>query len=157
MFQLTSSAYEDGQKMPVKYANTGVPGGENISVPLAWSNPPEGTKSYAIAMVDRHPIAGNWVHWLVINISSDVSSLSEGASGLQMPKGAKELMNTFGSLGYGGPQPPPGSGDHEYETTIYALKVEMINLGSSVELVDFERAISGQVLDSAKLTGKFGR
>lgn len=155
---LKSSAYEDGQKMPVKYANTGVSGGENVSIPLSWENPPEGTKSFAIALVDRHQIANNFVHWLVINIPSSTTSLSEGASGTSnMPSGSKELNSDFGSRGYGGPQPPSGSGDHDYETTIYALSVESLNLGENTTLAEFEAAIQGKVLGSAKLTGKFGR
>jgi Raf kinase inhibitor-like YbhB/YbcL family protein len=158
VFALKSSAFEDGQRMPVKYANTGVGGGQNISIPLSWENPPEGTKSFAVATVDRHPVANNWVHWLVINIPGSVISLPEGASGTNnMPAGAKELNNTFGFQGYGGPQPPPGTGDHDYETTIYALNVEGLNLEANTSLGQFMDAIQGRVLGSAKLTGKFSR
>jgi hypothetical protein len=158
MFQIKSSAFEHGGKIPVKYANTGVSGGENISIPLTWENPPEGTKSFAIAMVDIHPIANNWVHWLVINIPSSANSIPEGASGTdKMPAGSKELNNTFGFVGYGGPQPPPGSGDHEYVTTIYALDVENISLDENTTLGEFQSAIEGHVLAKAQLSGKFGR
>lgn len=158
VFTLESSAFEDGQKMPVKYANTGVSDGENVSIPLSWENPPEGTKSFAIVMVDRHPIANNFVHWLVINIPSSETSLPEGASGTdKMPAGSKELDSTFGSQGYGGPQPPPGSGDHDYETTIYALSVEALALDADVSLSEFTSAIQDKILGSTRLTGKFSR
>lgn len=158
VFQLTSSAFGNGQSIPVKYANKGVSGGENISIPLSWENAPEGTKSFAIAMVDRHPIADNWVHWLVINIPASATSLAEGASGSnKMPASAEELNNTFGYVGYGGPQPPPGSGDHDYETTIYALNVEKLSLNANTTLDQFLSAIEGQTLGTAKLTGKFLR
>lgn len=158
MFELKSSAFEDGQKMPTKYANTGVTGGENVSIPLSWQNPPDGTKSFAIALVDRHPVANNFVHWLVINIPANVSSIPEGTSGTNnMPGGSKELNTTYGVSSYGGPQPPSGTGDHDYETTIYALSVESLNLDENTTLAEFEAAIQGKVLGSAKLTGKFGR
>lgn len=157
MFQLKSSAFEGGQRMPTKYANTGV-GGQNISIPLSWGNPPEGTQSFAIAMVDRHPVANNWVHWLVINIPNSTTSLPEGASGTNsIPAGSKELNNTFRFQGYGGPQPPPGTGDHDYETTIYALNVESLTLEPNVSLGNFMSAIEGKVIGSAKLTGRFSR
>lgn len=157
MFQLKSSAFEDGQRMPTKYANTGV-GGQNISIPLSWENPPGGTQSFAIAMVDRHPVANNWVHWLVINIPNSASSLPEGTSGTSsIPAGSKELNNTFRFQGYGGPQPPPGTGDHDYETTIYALNADSLPLDTNASLDQFMSAIQGKVLGSAKLTGKFSR
>lgn len=158
VFQLTSSAFGDGQKIPAKYANKGVSGGENISIPLSWENAPEGTKSFAITMVDRHPVADNWVHWLVINIPASATSLSDGAAGSnKMPSGSEELNNTFGDLGYGVPQPPPGTGDHDYEITIYALNTERLSLEADATLDQFLSAIDGKVIGSAKLTGKLSR
>lgn len=158
MFELKSSAFEDGQRMPRKYTNRGVVGGENVSIPLSWQNPPEGTKSFAIAMVDRHPVANNFVHWLVVDIPGEVTSISEGASGTSnMPSGSRELNTTYGVPGYGGPQPPLGTGDHDYETTIYALSVEGLDVDPDSSLSDFMAALEGSMLGSAKLTGKFGR
>ncbi len=133
-------------------------GGENISIPLSWKNAPEGTKSFVVAMIDRHQIANNWVHWLVIDIPSSVGSIPEGASGsAQMPEGAKELTGTYGSVGYGGPKPPPGSGPHDYETTIYALNVESIALVGEVTASQLERVLEGKVVGSAKIVGKVER
>ena len=118
--QITSSAFPDGGKIPLPYVMPGA-GGQNISVPLSWSGVPAGTQSFALAMVDPHPVANNWVHWLVIDLPKDSTSIPEGASGHKMPQGAQELKNSFGETGYGGPQPPRGSGDHPYVFTLYAL------------------------------------
>jgi len=63
--EISSSAFKDGEKIPVQYVMPGA-GGKNISVPLSWKNPPSGTKSFALSMVDPHPVAQNWVHWLGI-------------------------------------------------------------------------------------------
>lgn len=108
-------------------------------------------------MIDPHPVAGNWVHWLVINIPADVTSLEEGESRKNMPRGCIELKNSFGDVGYGGPQPPKGTGDHPYVITLYALSVEKLELGTSVSLSTFLKALEGKVLGSAKITGKYGR
>src|SRR5436309_3514397 len=92
-FNLSSSAFGDGKAIPAQYANTGVSGGKNISPPLAWANPPDQTKSFALACVDRHPIANNWVHWLVIHIPRTAAGLVEGASHSErLPAGTKELQ-----------------------------------------------------------------
>lgn len=157
-FALESAAFADGRPIPVKYAHHGVSGGKNISPPLEWRNWPRETKSFALACIDRHPIARNWVHWLAINIPKEVGSIAEGASGTaKMPKGAKELKNSFGELGWGGPEPPPGSGDHNYEFIIYALNVESLPLEANSSLAAFNRAIEGKVIAQAKLTGTFKR
>ena len=154
--EISSSAFKDGEKIPVQYVMPGA-GGKNISVPLSWKNPPSGTRSFALSMVDPHPVAQNWVHWLVINIPAQVTFLEEGASGKKMPQGSMELKNSFGDMGYGGPQPPKGTGDHPYVFTLHALKVEKLDLGANTPLSAFKKALEGKVLGSATLTGKYGR
>ncbi|HZD59665.1 MAG TPA: YbhB/YbcL family Raf kinase inhibitor-like protein [Anaerolineae bacterium] len=153
--KLSSSAFENNGTIPVKYAHTRVAGGENISIPLEWQDAPAGTKSFALAMVDTS--SRNWVHWMVINIPPDITSLSEGASVIKMPSEAKELANTFGSIGYGGPEPPHGARPHNYVTTIYALNVDEISLPVQSSYNDFLQAIEGKILAQARLTGEFSR
>jgi len=154
--EISSSAFKDGERIPVQYVMPGA-GGKNLSIPLTWKNVPSGTKSFALSMVDPHPVAQNWVHWLVINIPSQVTSLEEGASGKKMPAGSKELINSFGDIGYGGPQPPTGTGEHPYVVTIYALTVEKLDLTMNASLPQFKRALEGKVIGSASITGKYGR
>jgi Raf kinase inhibitor-like YbhB/YbcL family protein len=154
--KLSSSAFHDGAKIPIKYVMPGA-GGQNVSVPLAWSGAPAGTKSLALAMVDPHPVARNWVHWLVIDLPAETTAIAEGASGHKMPPGAVELKNSFGDLGYGGPQPPKGSGDHPYVFTLYALSVPKLGLGANTSLTAFQQALAGKVLGEAKITGYYGR
>ncbi|MCX5718383.1 MAG: YbhB/YbcL family Raf kinase inhibitor-like protein, partial [Nitrospirae bacterium] len=148
LMEISSSAFRDREKIPVQHAMPGA-GGQNLSVPLTWKNIPPGTRSFALSIVDIHPIAQSWVHWLVINIPSQMTSLEEGASGMKMPAGAMELKNSFGDIGYGGPQPPPGTGDHTYVVTIYALNVERLGLGANASLSQFKKALEGKVTGSA--------
>lgn len=155
--KLSSPAFADRKPIPVKYANLGVRGGKNISVPLTWSEAPPGSKSFALSMIDRHPIARNWVHWLVIDIPPKINTLAEGASQSNMPSGAVELKNTFGPIGYGGPQPPPGSGAHNYEFTLYALNVERMALKTDITLAQFSAALEGKILGTVSLVGTFER
>jgi Raf kinase inhibitor-like YbhB/YbcL family protein len=154
--KLSSSAFAEGAKIPQQYVMPGA-GGKNVSVPLKWSEAPPGTKSFALSMVDPHPVARNWVHWLVINLPATATSLEEGASGRKLPPGAVELKSSFGDLGYGGPQPPKGTGDHPYVFTLYALSVAQLGLGPNTSLTAFQQALEGKVLASASTTGYFGR
>jgi len=152
---IRSPLFGDAGPVPSRCANRGVPGGMNISFPLEWGETPAGTKSFVLSVVDPHPVTRNWVHWLVINIPPSVSSLPEGASGKGMPRGSKELQNSFGNMGFGGPQPPRGSGSHPYVITIYALGVESLDLPANTSLSSFQTAVESKAIDSASLTGTF--
>jgi len=154
--EISSTAFKYGEKIPIQYVMPGA-GGKNISIPLTWRNAPAGTKSSCLSIVDPHPVAQNWVHWLVINIPPQITSIDEGASKKKMPKGSVELKNSFGDIGYGGPQPPKGTGDHPYVVTLYALNVEKLDLGVNTSLSAFKKATEGKVIGSASITGKYGR
>ena len=154
--EISSSAFKDGEKIPIQYVMPGA-GGKNVSIPLAWTNVPSRTRSFALSMVDPHPVAQNWVHWLVINIPSNVTVIEEGASRKKMPVGSLELKNSFGDIGYGGPQPPKGTGDHPYVVTIYALNVEKLDLGVSTSLPAFKKVLEGKIIGTVSITGKYGR
>lgn len=154
--ELKSSAFADGGKIPQQYVMPGA-GGKNLSLPLTWSGAPAGTKSFALSIVDPHPVARNWVHWLVINLPGDADALEEGASGKKMPPGAVELHNSWGKPGYGGPQPPPGTGDHPYVVTLYALNVPKLDLKPDTNLAGFQKALEGKTLSTARITGYYGR
>jgi Raf kinase inhibitor-like YbhB/YbcL family protein len=154
--ELKSSAFTDGGKVPQQNVMPGA-GGKNLSLPLQWSGAPAGTQSFALSIVDPHPVAHNWVHWLVINLPGNASGLEEGAAAKKMPPGAVELQNSWGKAGYGGPQPPPGTGDHPYVVTLYALNVAKLDLKPSTDLAGFQKAMEGKVLGTAKITGYYGR
>jgi len=155
---LTSTAYVDGATIPARYATTKVEGGRGASIPLEWQDAPEATASFVIEMLDHHPVAHGWVHWLIANVPADVHAIGEDASGTSaMPPGALELPNTGGRAGYGGPQPPVGSGVHDYEITLSALDVARLPVRADATLDDVRAAMYGHVMEQAVLVGRFGR
>jgi hypothetical protein len=155
---LTSPAYRDGETMPARFATVHVTGGEGLSIPVEWDDVPPGTLSFVLALIDIHPVARGWVHWLVTDIPADASGLLEGASRtLAMPPGSLELPNTAGPAGYGGPQPPVGSGVHDYVADLFALDVEHLGASSNASWEDVRGAMSGHALGTATLVGRFGR
>jgi len=154
---LTSAAFGDGKPIPTKYARAGVVGGKNVSLPVSWLDVPSETKSLALSIVDIHPIANNWIHWLILNIPADLGGLAEGSSCHEMPPGVKELYNSFGELGYGGPQPPKGSGVHQYVAALSALDVAQLDLPLNSTLAAYLKAIDGKIIASARLIGTYER
>jgi Raf kinase inhibitor-like YbhB/YbcL family protein len=161
-FTLTSAAFKNNAAIPEKYSfNAMGCTGENISPPLEWKNPPAGTKSFALMAHDPDaPTGSGWWHWVVFNIPADATSLPEGAGGAgstTLPKGAVQGNTDFGKPGWGGPCPPPGSGKHHYNFTLFALKVDKIEVppGASPAMVGFNAGANA--IAKAKLTGLFSR
>lgn len=153
---LFSNSFTDKSTIPVKHANFGIKGGENISPQLSWQNPSEGVKSYAVICVDIAPVANNWIHWAVFNIPPNINQLSEGASGNNMPKGAIETQNSFRSKGYGGPQPPKGTGIHTYIFTIYSLNTQHTELKKSfLNYDEIQTILCSKIISKATYCGTF--
>lgn len=155
-FTVSSEAFEDGGEIEVRYCNVGVDGAENLSIPLSWDGAPEATQSFALIMVDRHDIADEWVHWMVTGIPASTTTLVEGESG-SMPTGAVELLSTNGERGYQGPEPPVGSGDHEYETLVFALDAANVEVAEDATYGEFLDAIEADHLAETSISGYFGR
>ena len=145
IFSLESNSFKDGERIPVRFTCDGI----DISPHLAWFNVPLGTVELALEMHDPDaPVSGGWTHWIVFNISPDITSIEIDS----VPEGSKQARNSFGRAPYGGPCPP--SGTHRYIFTLYALDT---NLDSVSNLRDLHNKIDGHVLGEAKLTGLYSR
>jgi Raf kinase inhibitor-like YbhB/YbcL family protein len=149
---LKSPTFENMETIPVKY--TGL--GEDVSIPLQWSNIPSGTKSIAILMDDPDAPIGTFTHWIIFDIPPEKTALPEGVpQELELSDGSKQGKNDFGRIGYNGPMPPPGK-VHHYVITIFALDT-VLNLPAGINAKAFHRAIKGHILAEGKLVGLFKR
>jgi hypothetical protein len=157
MFSLRCTSYAPDAVIPVQFAFHRVKGGRNVSPGFTWTDPPLTAKSFALVIVDPHPVANNWVHWLVVNIPFRIRAIAEGVSRREGMPPCVEMRNSFGELGYGGPAPPPGSGPHPYVATLYALRPEKLDLPIDVPLSRFLRTIDGAVCGEASVAGTFER
>jgi len=136
--------------------------GKNLSPALEWTDPPTGTKSFAVLVHDPDAPtggAGFW-HWLAIDIPASVRSLPQGAGtadGKKMPAGSRQLETDFGEVGYGGPCPPKGHGPHRYVFTVYALPVEKLDIKATDRTATVGFTISQSALAKASITATYGR
>lgn len=102
--------------------------GKNLTPAISWKNAPKGTKSFVLTLHDRDAPTGlGWMHWVVVNIPADATSLPAGitAEGKGLPAGAMQTRTDFGVPGYGGPCPPQGN-THRYDITLTALKTDKL-------------------------------
>jgi Raf kinase inhibitor-like YbhB/YbcL family protein len=152
-FQLTSTAFKAGGRIPRQYTCEG----EDRSPPLAWSGVPAGTKSFALLCDDPDAPAGTWHHWALFNIPAGTDRLDEGFAHRGPDIGTRQAVNDFGRAGYGGPCPPPGHGFHHYHFKLLALDVEKLALPERVRGAEVERAAEAHALARAELIGLYSR
>src|SRR5580765_4776759 len=152
-FSLRSSRFEHEGAIPAPHTCEG----GDAAPPLAWSDPPAGTKSFALIVDDpdapdpRAPQV-TWVHWVLGNLPAATRELPEGATAAALPPGAREGMNDFKRAGYRGPCPPIGR--HRYFFKLYALDVELPDLHTPTK-TQLEKAMQGHVLAEAQLVGTY--
>jgi len=141
---------------------------------LVWRFSPEKTASFALTVIDKNyaenkTIAewgnvtlppksklkgGEYAHLILINIPATERSIFKETDFGTILTGT---VAEFGQKGdsYAGPNPPPGTGVHDYEFKVYALDTKL-NLKSSDTLQEFQKAISGHVLATTAITGRLG-
>jgi Raf kinase inhibitor-like YbhB/YbcL family protein len=158
-FMLTSPAFKDGTPMPKKHANN-TPGnancvGENVSPPFAWSNPPAGTKSFALIMVDPEGRGGTGVvHWVAYGIPASVTGFAEG----EVSKLSDKYIGGKGNAGVGhymGPCAPPGM-PHHYTFTLIATDLEAKELPPGLTRDELFAKLTGHTKGATGLIGLFG-
>ena len=154
-FTITSSSFRNNQPIPAKYSREG----GDVSPPLKWDGAPTGVKSFAMVCDDPDAPGGTWVHWVVYGIPGDSTGLPENVAKTETVSGlngAKQGVNSYGSVGYGGPQPPRGHGVHHYHFKLYALDADL-NLAPRVTRQQLDAAMKGHIIAEADLVGTFER
>jgi Raf kinase inhibitor-like YbhB/YbcL family protein len=144
-FELTSPDFTDGGQLPVVSSCDG-----NGRAPgLAWSDPPAGTKSFALTCLDPDAPKGDFIHWIVYDIPALAAAIAPGG---KLPAGSKDLANDYGKPGFGPACPP--SGTHRYIFTLYALTTDKMG---SISRDEFFKAVKKLQIGTAALTGRYKR
>ncbi len=166
-FSFGSNTIKDGETISLRHVfNSFGCTGNNVSPELHWSNPPSGTKSYAITVYDPDaPTGSGWWHWTVFNIPLKITSLREGEKYKPFKVGEEvitygnvgEGRTDFGKPGYGGPCPPEGDNPHHYIFTLHAIKEAKLPLNkeSSGAMVGY--TLNANTIAKLSFTATFGR
>ena len=160
VFTLASSDFTDGGRMPLKNAgnNKANPNclGENISPALSWSNPPDGTKSFALMMFDpegRPP--GGVSHWVAYGIPASVTGFTAG----EVSKPSDKYVGGVGTAkltNYTGPCTPAGP-LHHYTFTLMATDLEPTALPPGLTREELIKALDGHAKQATGLIGIFSK
>src|SRR6185503_12388292 len=132
-FTVNSTDITDGTQMDIKTAHDSA-GGQNLSPQLSWSGAPEQTRSFAVSCFDPDaPTPSGFWHWTVVDIPADVTELARGAGNTapDLPGGAFQVPNDFGTVGYDGPAPPEGDQVHRYFFVVHAVDVPTLGVDAN--------------------------
>lgn len=158
-FTLTSSEFKDGGMLQVKNAGNIKKNpncvGDNVSPPLAWTNAPAGTKSYAITMRDLAGRNGLGVdHWVIYGIPASVTGFAEGEASKPSDKfiGGQNLPKT--GL-YFGPCAPPNTTNHHYVITLIATDLDAKALKPGLTIPELMSALKGHAKGATEIVGLF--
>ena len=195
--RIHSDSFEPGQPIPARYA-AGAPDGfgGNRNPHLAWDDVPEGTRAFALLCIDpdaptdpslagkdgveipvEHP-RGPFVHWVMVDLASELRSIAEGSASDGVtkggkrtppgPAGARQGLNDYTGwfagdpdmagdwFGYDGPYPPPNDlRTHRYFFRLFALDVARLELPERFTAGDVQRAMQGHVLAEASVWGSY--
>lgn len=150
--KLRASRFDHGSDIPRQFTCDG----QDISPAVTWTAPPQGTGSLALVVEDPDAPAGTWVHWVLYDIPPGERGLPEGIPhDATLPSGARQGMNDFKKVGYGGPCPPPGP-PHRYFFRLYALD-SAVAVDSGATASELRHAMRGHVLAEAELMGRYRR
>ena len=150
---LTSPDFAEGGSIPSVHTCEGA----NTSPALSWSGVPPDTKSLALIVDDPDapdPAAPKrtWVHWVLYNSPPGANGLPANAQAQDLPAGTRNGENDWKEARYGGPCPPIGR--HRYFFKLYALGVELPELGDATK-AQLETAMAGHILEKTELVGTY--
>lgn len=154
---LKSPSFDEGQPIPVDHTEDGA----DLSPALTWTAPTQEAASFALIVDDPDaPVEEPWVHWIIANIPASTLTLPAGFHEEKQPGGAPENtvqgLNTWGTVGYRGPAPPPGHGVHHYHFKLFALDA-MLPISIGVSKHDLLEMMSGHVVARGELVGTYKR
>lgn len=142
--KLTSTAFNDGERVPVKYTCEG----PNISPPLSFTDVPAKAKSLVLMVEDPDAPAKPWVHWLVFNIPADAKGFEENS----IAPGSTQGLCNGNTFGYEGPCPPEN--EHTYLFKLYALD-KKLDIPNESDRKVVLREMKGHIIAEAVLKGKY--
>jgi Raf kinase inhibitor-like YbhB/YbcL family protein len=148
-FRLSSPEFENGEFIPIEHT---CEGDIDMSPELTWSDPPAGTRSFALIVEDLDALDPSFTNWVLFDIPAEVTSLPHGVKGV-----GKSGKNGFNVLDYRGPCPPPEQKTHRYVFQLFALNVTTLGLPEGAHVDDVQAVLRSRILGSARLLGIYQR
>lgn len=129
---------------------------QDVSPEISWTGVPANAKSLVLMMEDPDASLKPVTHWLVANISPNVTGFPENVMKTEKYGDAMQGANQNGKMGYYGPMPPPADKPHGYHFQIFALDTKL-NLPSGYNRQGLLDAMKGHVIAKGEIVGMYQR
>jgi Raf kinase inhibitor-like YbhB/YbcL family protein len=160
--EISSADIKQGKKISEHHVFNGFGcGGENVFPQISWKNAPKETKSFALTVYDPDaPTGSGWWHYNLVNIPAKYSELPADfgkENKFAINDGMMQVRNDFGAYKFGGPCPPKGDKPHRYFFTIYALKIDKLDIAETATSAYAGFMIRQNAIAKAELIATYGR
>jgi len=129
---------------------------QGVSPEISWTGVPQNAKSLVLMMEDPDASLKPVTHWIMANISPNVTGLPENVTKTEKYGDATQGVNNTGKVGYYGPRPPPADKPHNYHFQIFALDTKL-NLPSGFNRQALLDAMKGHVIAKGETVGTYQR
>jgi len=128
--------------------------GNDEMPPLAWTNAPAGTMSFALVFNDvtilddgtpgNDSMGYHWAIWDLPGTTTELPAAMPACGEVTPPLSCEEFVVALGNGGYLGPC--PGGALHDYEFRLYALPTATATLPGTTLNAEFEQALADAAL-----------
>lgn len=149
-FCLISSAFKNNGYIPSWYSRSK----GDASPPIGWTKPPKGTRSLSLIVSCKDPNSKNlYCHWLMYNIPPRERTIFGNQPHKDvMYDGALQGINSYGSLGWDGPDDEVR--DQVLVFTLFAVD-RKLDLPPGASQDDVKAAMEGHIIEQTSLVGRY--
>ena len=145
--EVSSPAFKEGGDYPIEFTGDG----DGISPPLAWKNPPKGTKSFALNLWHIPGQGDVKSYWVVYNIPATATGLAKGSKDVGVTGYNDKNRREYD------PMKSKGPGAKEYNITVYALAEEPKFTSQKVNRAELLKSIQKITLAEGTIRYRYER
>jgi Raf kinase inhibitor-like YbhB/YbcL family protein len=143
-----SPDFEPEARLPERHTSDGA----DVAPTLQFEAVPSATRSLAVVCHDPDaPKTYGFDHWVIYNVPPERIDVGPDAA-----SDVTEGRNSFGTLGYRGPAPPPGHGLHHYYFHLYALDTQP-DAPSGLTRRELLELIDAHIIEQARIVGTYSK
>lgn len=146
-FAMSSNDFKNGGPLPLDDSCDG----SHRRPILSWSQPPEGTRSYALIVDDPDAPGGTFHHWGAYDIPANLRAFGSA------PNPGRSAINDANTPGYTAACPPRGDKPHHYHFKLYALDVPQLQVDDNVKVQQVEEAAKKHMIGRAEIVATYQR
>lgn len=149
--KISSKDFKNNEEMPEKFTADG----ENVNPELVIEDIPEDASSLVLIVDDpdaKRVCGFTWIHWVVFNIPAHSGGIVIKEDSIPGTPGD----SSYHKEEYMGPNPPAGSGVHNYYFKVFAIK-DTLEMDKMTTLNHIHNKMKDQIIDKCEMKATYTR